>query len=395
MIAQLLFWTLAFTIFYSYLMYAILLWLYCKTIKKNKWANDNFDPNNLPEVTIVVAAHNEEAFINAKILNTQNLIYPAEKIKQIWVDDASTDNTLAILKTFPGITLITNLNRIGKALSINKAMTQVSSPITIFTDANTMLTPYSVIDLVKHFTNPNVGCVAGKKRILWQNSDILASKGEGIYWQYESFTKRMESCSGTTLSGTGELYAIRTHIFTPLTPNTILDDFEIAANIILKEYQVIFEDKAIASETGSLTTEDEIKRKVRIATGCFQVLARYPMLLNPFRNFDVAFKFYSHKITRWLIVPPSLLFLMPLLNIIIIFQSKPPRIFYVSLLLFITLYLFTTLGYLLRNKKCIPYFVTLPYYVMMMNISMIKGFLKYVSGQQGAIWEKANRKADI
>lgn len=388
-----LFWLTIGIVLYTYCIYLLVLWILCVKRKKNNSPANNI--SQLPEVTIVIAAHNEGKYILAKYQNTLALNYPSGKLFQLWVDDGSTDSTHEMLSNLNGITFISNPERLGKAQSINNAMKLVKTPFTVFTDANTFLSQNSIIDLIKHLENPEVGCVAGQKKILWSHSDALASKGEGLYWRFESFVKMAESCSGSTLSGTGELYAIRTNLFSPIPINTILDDFEISASIIKQGYKVKYDNGAVASETGSLTVEDEKKRKVRIAAGCFQALGRHAYLLNPFKNTEVAFKFFSHKLLRWVLVPPAIVG-APFLNAAILLLYPDSSIIYLASMLTITFfYLLVAIGYLFRNRSNVHPMVTFPYYGFMMNITMLKGLIIFLTGKQTHIWEKANRKADI
>lgn len=393
MILHSLLWLTIGIVLYTYCLYLLVLWISCINRKRNNSPETTI--NQLPEVTIVIAAHNEERYVLAKYQNTLTLNYPSGKLFQIWVDDGSTDNTHELLSTLNGITFISNPERLGKAQSINNAIKLVKTPFTVFTDANTFLSQNSIIDLIKHFENPEVGCVAGQKKIIWSNTDALASKGEGLYWRFESLIKMAESCTGSTLSATGELYAIRTNLFKPLPANTILDDFEVSACIIKQGYKIKYENGAVASEFGSLTVEEEKKRKVRIAAGCFQALRRHVCLLNPLKNSEVAFKFFSHKFLRWVLVPPAI-FAAPLLNAAILFLYPNSSIIYlISMLTIVFLYLLVVAGYLFRNRNNVHPMVTFPYYGFMMNFTMLKGLIYFFSGKQTHIWEKAIRKADI
>ena len=394
MLIYFLFWLAIGITLYTYFGYIMLLWLPC-TIKRKRRNITAMNQNQLPDVTIIIAAHNEERYIIPKYQNTLSLNYPSQKVHQVWVTDGNTDNTSEILKSLQNITLINSPQRLGKALSINKAMELVKTPITLYTDANTYLSPNSLVDLVKLFENPKVGCVAGQKKIRCDDTDGLASKGEGIYWRYESLIKKLESCTGSTVSGAGELYAIRTNLFKPLPGNTILDDFEISANIIYQGYRIKYVHQAIASEAGSLTVDDEKKRKVRIAAGCFQALVRHINLLNPIKNAEIAFKFFSHKVLRWIFVPPIII-AIPFLNAIILFLNQSNSITYTLTFAAISFfYGMVAIGYLIRHSARLSSWVTFPYYGFMMNINMLKGFIRFTMGKQSHIWDKAKRKTDI
>ena len=53
--------------------------------------------DNLPECTLVVAAYNEEAFIENKIANSLKLNYPEGKLKLVFITDGSSDKTPEII----------------------------------------------------------------------------------------------------------------------------------------------------------------------------------------------------------------------------------------------------------------------------------------------------------
>ncbi|QKG80571.1 glycosyltransferase family 2 protein [Tenuifilum thalassicum] len=394
MIIEYLFWTGIFIIAYTYFGYPLLLGSFCALKKVLASSNKNNNNSELPPVTIVTAAYNEENHVESKIENNNQIDYPKDKITQLWVENGSTDKTLTLLKKHSDIVLITTKERLGKAESLNNAVQKINTPIVILTDANTTLSKNSVKDLVKHFTNPKVGCVAGRKMVKWSKEDSSASKGEGFYWIFESFLKKMESCTGTTISGAGELYAIRTELFKTIDSDTILDDFAVSSKIIEQGYQIKYEPNAIAQESGSLTIEDERKRKIRIAAGSFQLLSRHLSSLISKQNIDVSFKFISHKLLRWIAVPPFLI-LLPVLNAFIIaMQNELNAIYIFSMFLFGIFYLWVLVGFILRNKKSVPPIIILPYYGFMMNISMFEGFIRYLGGKQNYLWEKANRKVD-
>ncbi|MDQ5928680.1 MAG: hypothetical protein QG594_455, partial [Bacteroidota bacterium] len=100
-ILQILFWTLAFTVFYSYLGYGILLYILLKIkrlfSKKTVYAPMT-DDSQLPEVTFLVAAYNEEAYIEEKIRNSLALDYPKEKLRFLFVTDGSNDKTPELIQ---------------------------------------------------------------------------------------------------------------------------------------------------------------------------------------------------------------------------------------------------------------------------------------------------------
>lgn len=385
-----LFWAFIGLILYSYFGYTLILWIISilkKAIRSFKPSNNNIDK---PYITIVVAAFNEENNIAEKIENTLQQDYPQDRIVQIWVNDSSTDRTMEILSSYSNITLLNQPERKGKMAAINLAMKHVKTPITIFSDANAMLSKNAISKLVEPFANPKVGCVAGEKRIHLQWVENAAATGEGFYWRYESLIKKLESNCGSTLSATGELYAIRSEIFREVQNDTILDDFAISTLAIKNKYQIKYVSEANACERASANIIEEKKRKVRIAAGSFQVLFRNLELINPFKHLFFSLKFFSHKLLRWFVLPLSI-FIIPLLNLIILLDSSEP-IYIATIVLQCIMLISIIAGWLIKDKNIKLKWLFIPFYLFMMNISIIQGFIRFIKGKQNVRWDKSLRQ---
>ncbi len=391
MATKICFWIFLGLLIYSYFGYTLLL-LFISIIKKAFTSKKENNPEqDLPNVTIVVAAYNEENNINDKVKNTLQQDYPQDKIVHLWVNDSSSDTTKELLLRYPEITLLNQPERKGKIAAINLAMPFVKTSITIFSDANAMLSTNAIRKIIEPFSNQKVGCVAGEKRIQLNSLENAAATGEGIYWRYESFIKKIESDCGSTLSATGELYAIRTELFEEIDSNTILDDFVISTNVIKKGYLVKYVPDAQASEKASENILEEKKRKVRIAAGSFQALFRNIAFINPFKYPMFSLQFFSHKILRWFVLPISL-FLIPILNVLILIYNSQNPIYIITLLVQALLFIGIIVGWLLKDKKISAKWIFLSYYLFMMNISIIQGFIRYIGGRQNVKWDKSLRQ---
>ena len=188
---KILFWVSLFIVFYTYLGYGILLYFIVRLKKlfnrKQTHVNQPFQPH----IALIISAYNEEDFIETKIKNTLELNYPAEKLDIIFVTDGSNDRTPEIVSRYPAISLLHQPERQGKAAAMNRAIKTAKAPFVIFCDANTLLNRECIAEIAKHYADPKVGGVAGEKVIL-SNGDLKASTaGEGIYWKYESFIKKI------------------------------------------------------------------------------------------------------------------------------------------------------------------------------------------------------------
>jgi cellulose synthase/poly-beta-1,6-N-acetylglucosamine synthase-like glycosyltransferase len=245
--------------------------------------------------------------------------------------------------------------------------------------------------MVKFFAEDSVGCVAGEKRISGSDREKAVGAGEGLYWQYESLIKSLESETGSAMGAVGELFAIRRELYDEVKVDSILDDFTISLQIARKGYHIKYAPLAWGTETASVSISEEIKRKVRIATGGMQTLVRMTPLLNPLRYGLLSFKYISHKVLRWTLVPFSFP-LMLLLNIIIISTPAPINpIFIIVFALQCIYYLFVIAGALLQNVKLSTKILFAPYYLFIMNYAVIKGFFSYFSGKYSVKWQKVKR----
>lgn len=316
---KVIFWILVSIILYAYLGYAILLYVIVlsKRLISHKKSPGSRDFE--PEVCLFVTAYNEKDYIEKKVENTLNLDYPREKIQYIWVTDGSDDGTPELLRKYDNMEVFHLPERRGKMHAMNRGMQFVRKPFVIFSDTNTFLNKSAIREIVAQFSDPYTGCVAGEKRIIGNIAEDAASAGEGLYWKYESWIKKMDSELGSAVGAVGELFAIRAGLYEPVEEDTILDDFVISLRIAQKGYKIAYASSAFAEEAASLNVHEELKRKVRIAAGGVQTLIRLKSLLNPFRYGLLTWQYFSHKVLRWTLAPVSL-FLLPVFNAIIVFS---------------------------------------------------------------------------
>lgn len=386
-----LFWILLCVVLYAYPGYAIILFLVngIKSLITSK--SPSTSRHELPPVSLLIAAYNERDLVESKMANCSTLNYPKEKLSIIWITDGSDDGTPELLSKYPDIRILHEAERKGKTAAINRAMPLIETPYVVLCDANTMLNKEAIRNLIVHFQDEQTGCVAGEKRIVKKDADAATGTGEGAYWQYESWIKKLESNLFSTLGAAGELYALKTDLFEPANPDSIIDDFVISLNIARKGYRIRYEPEAFAMESASASIKDELKRKVRIASGGFQTLFRYPSLLNIFKYGMLSFEYISHKVIRWLLVPFFLPIIL-LINFFICLEQFWISDFYkITLLMQLGFYLLVGYGALRAEKSTQLKFLFLPYYLAVMNYAQIAGLLRYVRKKHSVVWEKANR----
>lgn len=390
MILKALFWFFFGIILYTYFGYTIIL-IVIATIKRlflmrRKPMQETF----LPEVTLLVPAYNEARFVIRKVNNTLELDYPKEKLKIIWIIDGTTDDTYDLLCRYPEITVMHEKERRGKIHAMNRGMKAVNSPIVVFTDANTMLNKEAIWEITRLFADNKTGCVTGEKRISESQMQKAVDAGEGLYWRYESLIKRLESETGSVMGAVGEIFAIRTELYREIKDDTLLDDFTISLMIARQGLRIKYAPHAIGTETASLSISEEINRKIRIAIGGLQTLTRLTGLLNPFRNCFLTFKYISHKVLRWTIVP----FAFPivfLLNLIILLTPFNTSLYTVIFAMQCVLFLLVLTGRLLHDVRIRMKALFAPYYLFVMNYAIIIGFFRFIRGNYSVKWQKARR----
>lgn len=386
-IVEWLFWIGLFIIFYTYLGYGMLLYSMVKVKELFIKPVMPVLPSPLPEVTLFIAAFNEEDIVASKMENCHALDYPADKLKIVWVTDGSNDQTNELLKQYPEVTTLFHPERRGKTAALNRGIQYVKTPYVIFTDANTMLNKEAIREIVRQFSNPKVGCVAGEKRVETATAQG-ATAGEGIYWKYESTLKALDYRLYSAVGAAGELFAVRTELFEQMPSDTLLDDFILSLRIAQKGYKIAYCKEAYATETASLNMKEEEKRKIRIAAGGLQSVWRLRSLFNIFRYKTLSFQFISHRVLRWTITPVFLFLLIPL-NIILALKGDIAYIF--LLILQAAFYLMAYAGYRMEQKNIRNKLLFIPYYFSFMNINVIRGIF-YLAGNKGnGAWEKAKR----
>ena len=261
---ELFFWICIGLVVYTYVGYGFVAWFFVKIRKALGLTFKKYnDPTFLPVVTLVVPAYNEMSCIEAKVINTFGLDYPSDKFEVLFVTEGSNDGTSEYIASlqdkYPNLRMIAGDTRRGKIEAMNMAMKTIHTPIVIFTDANTTLNQLVIKNIVRHFQDPKVGAVAGEKRIQTEGSEAAAGAGEGLYWKYESFLKKLDTELYSVVGAAGELFAVRTDLFEHVEKDTLLDDFIISLRIAANGFRVIYEPDAYASERPSFSIQDEMK----------------------------------------------------------------------------------------------------------------------------------------
>ncbi len=382
------FWACVALILYSHIGYPLIIWA-CSRLFGRKREAPEIAEADLPTVSLLIAAHNEEAEISARILNALAMDYPRDKLEIVVGSDGSSDETCRIVRTFAvdGVRLLSYDRRRGKASVLNASFPELEGEIVLLSDANTHLEPGSVRKLVRWFRDPRVGVVCGK---LVLTDPKTGRNADGLYWKYETFMKRSEGRLGALLGSNGAIYALRKELYEPIPSDTIVDDFAIPLLIRMRSgASIIYDEQAIALEETAPDVSSEFRRRARIGAGGFQSIERLWKLLDP-RQGWIAFAFFSHKVLRWFCP----FFLLGALagNVALVVRGVP----------FFEYFLAGQLGFYLASlasawlpaghQALKPLRIVAMFTAM--NAALLVGFFRWHFGLQKGLWKRTARLAE-
>ena len=389
---KIVFWIALLIVFYTYIGYGILLYIIIRLKRLLKGVP--FQPampadEELPTMTLMICAYNEEDVVAEKMANTLALDYPKDKFRIMWVTDGSNDRTNELLKAYPEVDIVFSPERKGKTAALKHGLRELKTRYVAFTDANTMINSGALREIARLFSDPSVGCVSGEKRVAARKAGEMAAEGEGLYWKYESTLKRWDSELYSAMGAAGELYAIDPKLCREVPDEALLDDFMLSMYVVRAGKRIAYTPDAFAREYGSANIHEESKRKRRIAAGGLQSIWWLRSMLNPLKQPLVTFQYVSHRVLRWSITPIAMVVLL-LVNIALVAMGAGP--FYtVMLILQAIFYLMALAGWLQNRFGYKNKLLYTAYYFVFMNFNVFRG-MSYLRthGKSGA-WEKAKR----
>ena len=290
---EVLFWVAVGLIVYAHVGYALLLALAARLFGSDE-PPQRADPDRVPSVALIVAAHDEQDVIERKLADALALDYPGDRLRVVVASDGSGDRTVELARA-AGADEVLDLPRGGKVAALNEAVRRTDSEVVAFSDANSFWRPDALRRLVARLAGERVGYVCGQVRF----SGGEEGNQEGLYWRYEMAMRAMESRLAGITAGNGGIYAVRREAYVELHPSRGQDigfPFELAK----RGWRAVYEPAALAEERMAPSVEGEFTRKRRMMWGLWDVMLRWRMLSPRGYSPAYAWEIYSHRLGRYL-----------------------------------------------------------------------------------------------
>ncbi len=333
-----------------------------------------------PEVSFVIAAHNEEKSIAAKLDNTLGLDYPRDKLEIVVAADGCTDRTEEIVGRYAGrgVRLFAPHGRLGKTATANAVVPTTRGAILVFSDATGLYNREAVRRLVANFADPSVGAVTG--RVVYSYDRGMAAQGFAAYQRFVVPQRQAESRFGSETSVSGSIHAIRRELFRAAPPELSYDMVH-PLHVAQDGFRTVYEAGAISGETARERTADEFRGRVRLAVRAYSFV---PYLVRGLGRCRAGFVFQvvSHKLLRWL--SPPLLVVATASSVVLAFGGGA---FWLPLALLLLLLSAASLGWLASRLSLSVRPLALPLFFLTINLAFLVGLAHYLLGERLAGWK--------
>ncbi len=374
---EILFWVFLFATAYSYFIYPLILWLMPKREVLTQADGE------LPSLTLIITAHNEEGRIRDKLVNTLEIDYPAEKLEVLVASDCCTDKTEDIVAEYAdrGVKVVRATERKGKEHAQGLAIQAATGDILVFSDVATKIPSESAKILAGKFSDAKVGAVSSEDRFLSEDGSIV---GEGLYVKYEMWLRRQESAVNSLVGLSGSFFAARKQVcelWDILSPS----DFNTALNCARQGFVAVTAPDVLGYYKDVKDSSKEYQRKHRTVIRGITAVFRSPEILNIGKYGFFAVQVWSHKIMRWLV--PWFMLALFMINLIVLHLGG---IYTLALLAQLAFYICAISGFASEGARK-HVFVKIPYFFVQANVALAHATVAYLGGKRMYVWTPSKR----
>lgn len=366
---------------YSYFLYPLILLALPK--KNNFKIPTESTEDNLPFITLIITAYNEEIRIQEKILNTLEIDYPESKREILVASDGSTDYTNLYVSKFSnkGVQLLEVKERKGKENAQLAAINAAKGSILVFSDVSTQIPKEAIQVIALTFADKQIGALSSEDRFITEDGKIA---GEGAYVKYEMWLRRLEAKVKSLVGLSGSFFACRKEICKSWDIN-VPSDFNTALNCVAQGYTAVSHPGVLGYYPNLKDESKEYQRKLRTVIRGMAAIANKPSVLNPFKYGLFAFQVFSHKIMRWL-VPWFQISLF--ICTILIWQTS--ILFTLLLIIQIIFYALALIGLLSKSTRG-HNLIKIPFFFMQVNTAIAHAGIQFLMGKRITKWEPSKR----
>jgi cellulose synthase/poly-beta-1,6-N-acetylglucosamine synthase-like glycosyltransferase len=371
-VVAIVFWASIGLILYAHAGYPVLLGLLA-WLRRRRPRVRALPDDELPAVSVIVAAYAEEDVIAERVANIRALDYPSQLVEVIVACDGSPDETAARARS-AGANVVLELPRGGKIRAQDAGVEKARNEVVAFSDANVSWEPEALRRLVAPFADERVGYVCGEVQLV----DARGTNQEGLYWRYELALRALESRVRSVTGGNGAIYATRRESYLVVDP-IMGHDLSFPFNMVKRGWLALAVREAQASEKMVPTIEGEFARKRRMMSHTWPIVVRGGML-SP-RGYDplYALMIASHRILRYL--TPFLHVLAFVLNVVLLGQGW---VYIVTLAFQVAVLLAAALAGVIRAR-----FLLVARYYVLTTASLAAGLWDWLVHGTSAGWEPA------
>ena len=370
---------------YAYVGYPLMLWVmsHFSKIKGRKI------PADLPTVSVLIPAYNEERQIPGAIEALLAQDYPKELLQILIVSDASTDRTDEIVAGYAqqGIELLRMEERSGKTKAENIAATHLEGEIIVNSDASIRLHPAAIRELVGHMADLSIGVASGRD-ISISETEKTGNVTEAGYVNYEMWVRSLETATGGIVGASGSCYAIRAGLHQIPVRDDLSRDFSAALTAREHGFRAVSVDSAICFVPRTSSLQREFRRKVRTISRGMDTLYTNRHLLDPIRYHTFAWKLFSHKVCRWLLP-------LSVLPAIVGLAILAPAYFWARVVLIVGAVIggLALAGAFWPENRSMPRLISVAAFGIAANFAVLRALWRVVAGHHDHVWEPTRRSA--
>jgi len=295
---EIVFWLCASLIVWTHAGYPLALALLARVLRAGRRGARRPSPEPPPaSLSLIVAAHNEEAVIEAKVRNALALDYPRELFELIVACDGCTDATAARARG-AGAARVLELPRGGKIRAQDLAVESARGELVAFSDANALWEADAARELARAFADARVGYACGAVAFERPGATGAAANQEGVYWRYELAVRALESQLSSITAGNGAIYATRRDAYIVVDP-IMGHDLSLPFKMVKRGYRAVYAPRARAREKMVPSLAGEFARKRRMMSHTWPIILRGGMLSPRGYPPGYALMMLSHRVLRY------------------------------------------------------------------------------------------------